>query len=598
MGVEDEIAHLHDSDADAPFTSLTRDEYQEALDALGALDHIDLKYEDDSPWDDVPVAARVDDAFFEEHLTSINGFFPDEQFNGNGYEDVVAEISFDLSNEFEKATGVNVSLVTAHHEREMIDELQLDSIPDGSGLYRVAHVPGLMGLNEDFFSRDNLDADGLTWDDVQPYMTQKRRYFDHLKSHGLNVMSIGGTDSIQVTMRPLIDEDAPDEQTAAMDATYGEGYTRADQAVDDMFRDFHGGGDRTGIPALSALFYAPFMNSPVFDEDGDLASHMGRDCAYSHGFTESDWADDDKWGYVPELAHVEGMEDVLDVFAEKVSQFSAGVEADAEYVTVKGTDRSPYDVLKDDLADLDPEDAVNIRVGKDGGSTVDFTDIMENRRFEGIVSSSAGSEEEDAVVVEVDYSDMDDEEFYETMWGHFQAHASGVWPSYRPRFNAGAFESRDYGNSPRIREAVDTQAAVYLKWRELQQYADEELGMWEGYADIVRDGVTEDGLDYTLPSGHTVKEAWLGDADDLDRGLLDILAAGVREASYADADVPAEKRDEYVEEYRSVMEAYLDKGTYAEVFARQLQEDGFAAAMEQTQVQTEEPATVTLYGDD
>lgn len=588
MGIEDELAHLHADD----FSSLTRDEYQQALETLGEHDHIDLTYEEDSPWGDVPYLASVQDEFFEEHLDSFKPFSK-EHFNGNGY-DVVAEISFDLSNEYEKATGVNLSLVAAHHERELIDELQIDSIPEGSGLYRIGHVPGLMGASDDFFTRDGLEAEDLGWEDVMPYVTQKRRYIDHLKSHGMNVMSIGGTDSIQVTMRPFMAATS-DEEDPALDETFGDGYTRADMAADNMFRDFHGGGNHTSISALSPLFYAPFMNSPVLDEDGNLTDHMGREWAYRHGFKDSEWADNDKWGYVPETAYIQSMEDALDVFAEKISQFSAGVEADSQYVTVKGSDRSLYDVLEDDLPNLERDGTVNVRVGVDGSDTVDFTDIVERKKFEGIVSSSAGSGGANEVIVEVDYSDMDDDKFHETMWEHFQAHASGVWPSYRPRFDAGAFESRDYGNSPRIKEAVDTQAAVYLKWDELQEYADEELEMWEGYANILRDGIASgglgygddaDGLEFTLPSGHTVKEAWLGE-NGLDRGLLDILTDGVKEASYGEEAVQEELREEYAQAYRARMEQYLEEGTYAEVFARRAQEDGFDAAMADTHVYTE-----------
>lgn len=599
MGLEDEIAHLNTRD----FTSPTKDEYQQAFEPMGALEHIELKYEDDSPWKDVPVAAKVHNDFFDKHLPSIGEMFPDEDFRENGYDDIVAEISFDLSNEFEKATGVNLGLVAAHKEREMIDRLQQEAVPDGTGLYRVGHVPGFMHPDfDDYFDRQAFETDGYpTEDESLDYMTQKRRYIDHLKSHGLDVMSIGGTDSIQVTMRPLV-EDAADEPTDALEATYGEGYTPADAAVDDMFREFYGGGEHTSISALSPLLFAPFMASPVFDEDGELVEHMGREWAYEHGLGSSEYVDTDgtrKWGYIPEMADAEGTEDMLDVFADKQFQFSAEVAADSDHLTVKGTDRTLYEAFGDDHPHLDPDAGVNIRVGHDDYGPIDFKEFADTRRFEGIVSLPSTDEngDGDEVVVEVDYSSLpdetdaeDEEGFYDVAWNHFIAHSSGVWPSYRPRWNSGAMESRDYGNSPRIQEAIDTQAATYLQWEELQEYADRELDMWEGYADIVRDGIAEEGLTYELPSGDTVREAWLGTGKD--RGLLDILAEGVAAAAYGNGNVPAEEREAYADAYREQMVEYLEDGTYADVFAETLAAGGLDAAMRKTEMNARETPMV------
>ncbi len=584
MGVEDEIAHLNEED----FRSLTKDEYQSALRALGTHEHIDLDYEEDSPWGNVPVAAYVREEFFDQHLSDLKDFYPNERCKGNGYDDVVAEISFDLSNEFEKATGVNLSLTAAHNERELIDELQNGSIPEGSGLYRVGHVPGFMNLiADDFFDRKQFESgDYPSKEESLDYMTQKRRYIDHLKSHGLNVMSIGGTDSIQLTMRPLMEEGS-DESNPALAETYGEGYTRADMAADDMFRDFFGGGSRTSISALSPILYAPFMSSPVFDDDGELREHMGREWAYEEGLSDSNYVDTDgtrKWGYIPEMADVEGVEDTLDVFADKIFQFSAGVEAGSSYITVvdDSEEQTLYDAYHEDHPQIEEDTSVNVRVGHDDYGQINFKDFVEERRFEGIVSLPGTEEDEDGdeVVVEVDYTDLDDDAFYDTVWDHFEAHSSGVWPNYRPRFKAGAFESRDYGNSPRIREAIDTQAAVFLKWEEIQEYADEELDMWEGYADVVRDGVAEEGLDYVLPSGDTVEAAWRGNGRE--QGLLDILTEGVAEASYHNGDVTEAQRQQYADGYRQTMENYLDDGTYSEVFARNLAEGGLEHAMEET----------------
>ncbi len=573
MGVEDEIAHLDPE----TFESIGRELYQRTIEALGAHDHVELKYEDDSPWEDVPVAALIHDAFFEQELDHLDGFFPDEGFFPEEYDDVVAEVSYDLSNELEKATGVNVSLAAAHRERDLLDRLKMEAIPEDTQLFRLGHVPGLaVDEVDDFYDRDRFeDEDGYPSDEeLADYMTQKRRYVDHLKSHGNTVMSIGGTDSIQVTMRPAM-PDGPDT----------------------MVRDVLGAGEGPSVPALSPVLYAPFMSSPVLDEDGDLVSHMGREWAYSMGLDDTPYADDEKYGFIDELAHVEGIEDAMDVFADKRFQFSAGVEAsDLEVV---GTDETLYEAVSDDHSQVEEDTAFNVRVGHEDYGVIDFETFVEDQVFEGIVSlpdpdSDAEGEE---VHVRADYSGMDEEAFLEGAWGHFVAHNTGVWPSYNPRFDVGAFESRDFGNSPRIKEAVDTQAALFHRWEAVQEYAEEALDMHDQYASIVRDGVTEEGMDFVLPSGHTVEEAWYGpDGED---GLLDILQDGVREIAYAQTeDVVGEKAEAYAESYRETMEEYLEDGTFSEVFAAAYNEGGLEAAMDEAAVRDEDPADMGRWQDE
>lgn len=570
MGVEDEIAHL----APGTFESLARGVYQETIETLGEHEHVELKYEDDSPWEDVPVAALIHDEFFEEELAHLDGFFPDEGFFPEEYDDVVAEVSYDLSNELEKATGVNVSLTAAHRERDLIDRVKLDAIPEETELYRIGHVPGLAVEDvDDFYDRERFEQEGPADDEIEDYMTQKRRYVDHLKSHGNDVMAIGGTDSIQVTMRPLMEE------------------------TDTMFREFLGAGKGPSIPALSPVLFAPFMSSPVLDEGGELESHMGRGWAYFRGFDASDYADDQKYGLIDDLMHVEGVEDAMDVFADKTFQFSAGVEADN--LKVVGTEESLYDAASDQYDHLDEETEFNVRVGHEDHGVINFKQFVEDRKFEGIVSLPDPDSEDDEteVRVEADYSDLEDDEFLEEAWGHFVAHNTGVWPSFNPRFDAGAFESRDFGNSPRIKEAVDTQAALFYKWREVQDYAEEELDMHDQYASIVRDGIMDEGLDFVLPSGDTVEKAWYGpDGED---GLLDILQEGVEELAYADDpgddhDAEAEK---YAARYRDAMEDYLEEGTFSEVFAAAYRDGGLDAAMETARVEDGDPADMGRWTD-
>lgn len=571
LGVEEEAAHL----GTETFRSLTKDEYQPTLEALGAVDGVELKYESDSPWTDVPVAAKVHDALFEGELDTLTELAVDEkQFFPEEYEDIVAEISYDLSNEFEKATGVGNDLAAAHVERRLIDTLMLDAIPEDTGLYRVGHVPGFMRPDvDDFYDRQRFEnEDGYpSKEQWEQFMTQKRRYIDHLDSHGADVMSIGGTDSIQVTMRPSM----PEETSAFMDP------------VDQMFADFYGHGSQASMMAISPILYAPFMNSPVYEETEDggleLVHQMGREWAYGNGLDDSPYADADKYGFVEALADVESVEDAIDAFAGKRFQFSA--EVDASELEVVGEDESLATAYGDDHEQIDPETGVNVRVGHEDYGVIDFKDFIDDRSFEGQVSLPAEDGEGDKVTVRADYSDQSDEAFLETVWGHFQAHASGVWPNYNPRFDAGAVESRDYGDSPRITEAVDTQAAAFLKWEEIQSYAEETLEMHDAYAEIVRDGTGREGLDFVLPSGHTVEEAWYGPEDE--QGLLDILEDGVREAAVNNGGGPMEEAAaaEYAARYRDQMETYLDDGTYAEVFTETMKEDGFGAAMEETRIE-------------
>lgn len=566
MGVEDEIAHLDPE----TFESIERELYQRTIEALGEHDHVELKYEGDSPWEDVPVAALIHDGFFEQELAHLDGFFPDEEFSPDKYDDIVAEVSYDLSNELEKATGVNTSLTAAHRERALIDEAKMDALPDGTALYRLGHVPGLAVDDvDDFYDRERFEEGGYpSENDLEPFMTQKRRYVDHIKSHGGDVMAVGGTDSIQVTMRPAMTDGS-----------------------DTMVRDFLGAGDGPSVPALSPVLYAPFMSSPVLDEGGELESHMGREWAYDKGFAASEYADDQKYGFIDEIVHVEGIEDAMDVFANKRFQFSASVEADE--LEVVGTDETLYESVSEDHEQVDEDTAFNVRVGHEDYGVIDFESFVEDQAFEGIVSLPApdGDAAGEEVRVRADYSDMDEDTFLEEAWGHFVTHNTGFWPSYNPRFDAGAFESRDFGNSPRIKEAVDTQVGMFRRWREVQEYADEVLDMHDQYASIVRDGVTEEGLDFVLPSGHTVEEAWYGpEGED---GLLDILEDGVREAAYHrqnGEDVDPFLPDEYASGYRDAMEKYLEEGTFSEVFVEAYCEDGLGAAMAEAAVRPEDPS--------
>lgn len=606
VGIEDEIAHL-DEDT---YRAVTRDVYQQTLHDLdadsveGEIKELELDFEDDSPWNGVPAKVKVKGDIAEKVAEdTANGF--------DGYDSIPAEISFDLSNELEKASSVNFALVDAHNEREALDQLKLDAIPDGTALYRLGHAYGFIFPDEDDFythAKFEDDPDFPSLDEADEYMTQKRRYIDHLKSHGTKVMAIGGTDSIQVTMRPHMEE----VKNGDREALFGEGYE-----VDDMFRDFFGNGQDVSMPALSPVLYAPFMNSPILEEAEDaeemyeLVDHMGREWAYSFSFERSDYVNSDgmKFGYLPELSRVEGLEDAIDVYGDKIFQFTDELAADD--LALVGEDETLYSKYGDEHDHIEPDTGYNVRFGHDDSGTKTFKEFVSSRKIEGI-ATLPGAGDGTAVKVERDYNEliengeMTEDEFYEEAWGHFIAHSTGVWPSFRPRFESGAVESRDFGNSYRIREAIDTQAAAMTKWPEIQDYMADVHDMHDGYASALRSDVTntenetymdstadrdadtEDVLDYlagggldtVLPSGHTIREAWYG-PEDAD-GLLDILEDGVREMSYGQADVPKEDRESYAEQWRDQMETYLEDGTPAEVFVDDVNTHGKEYAMEST----------------
>ncbi len=619
IGIEDEIAHL-DEDT---YHAVKRDEYQQTLLDLdaeavdGNIDEIKLEFEDDSPWNDVPAKAKITGDIADKVADNTGNGFADV------YEGIDAEISFDLSNELEKASGVNFALVDAHSEREALDQLKLDAIPDGTALYRLGHAYGFIFPDEDDFythAQFEDDPDFPSLEEADEYMTQKRRYVDHLKSHGAKVMAIGGTDSIQVTMRPHIEE----VENGNREALFGDGYE-----VDDLFREFFGtGGDaNVSMPAISPVLYAPFMNSPVLEEadDGEdvyeLVDHMGREWAYAFSFERSDYVDSDgmKFGYIPEFAQVEGLEDAIDFYGDKIFQFTDELAAD-ELAVVGEDDETLYSMYGDEHDHIEADTPYNVRFGHDASGTKTFKEFMESRKIEGI-ATLPGAGDGTTVKVEKDYNEliengeMTEDEFYDEAWGHFIAHSTGVWPSFRPRFNNGAVESRDFGNSYRIQEAIDTQAAAFVKWPEIQDYMADVHEMHDGYANILRSDVSNaknetyadstaeydvdtadmldylsgGGLDTVLPSGHTIRDAWYGpDGED---GLLDVLEDGVREMSYGQADVPAEDRDAYAEQWRDQMETYLEDGTPADVFTDAVNEHGKEYAMEQTRVDAEKTYT-------
>jgi len=357
--------------------------------------------------------------------------------------------------------------------------------------------------------------------------------------------------------------------------------------TDTFVQEFYGGGEYPGIPALSPLFYAPFMSSPELDEDGNLLTHMGREWAYEASLDNSEFAETDgtsKFGFVPEIEGVQGIEDLVDALSGKKWQFSAGVRAERlEVVAGEYEGTSLFDAYSDVYEELEGGDMaadtkVNVRVGKQGGEPWTFDDFLEGEWFEGIVSLPHPENGEAEVTVRADYTDYDQDEFTDVAWNHFLAHCGGIWDGYSLRPDAGAMESRDFGNSPRIREAIETQAGIFRKWRELQEYVDSRMD--DIKPEELREGVAREGLTFQLAPGYTVRDLWEGGDDE--EGMLGILADGVRDASFGDADGYEEQQDAYAERYVERMEEYLEEGSYSRRFAQIVQEDGVEAALEDT----------------
>lgn len=525
MGVEVEMAHLRD-DLTSPPAAVYMQAIEDLADRMADDDRVSVKVEEDVPGDRI--------------IGVETGDVPGP---------VGAVWDFDYSNEAELGTGIAHGLREVHAQRQWMQDEFVESLPEGA-LYRIGTVPGLMVPEvDDVYDWDELDGDALP----EEHRSPKRRYDDHDDTWDVGL--VGGTDSTQLTMRPYLPEDAGPED------------------VDQMVARFLGGEEAPGIPALSPLFFAPGVNSPRFDAEGEMETRMARLDAYrqefdsfaeydEHPFTSGGM--DTKHGYMRDWAEkdggIDGLEDAIEVIADRVTQFSAGVPA-RRLMTEDGRLDEQYD-------HLDPDTPVNVRVG-DHDDTYTFRDIVTEQGFEGQATIEDADGERTPEWVAVDYSDLKGEEFIDTMWEQFDAHGGGVWPNYRPRFEAGAFESRDHCTSEYEREMIDVQAGVFMQWQELQQYAQEELGLEESDAERLRDGVKDEGLEYELPDGRTVRDAWLEDD-----GLLDRVTEGV-----AVAEDP-----EYAMAFRRRMREHLEEGAPADRRHEDYQEADIETAMEPTRV--------------
>lgn len=452
---------------------------------------------------------------------------------------------YDVGPEKEDSTKIEQSLDGIFESLDRMEERTVEEMDDGVAK-RQGHMTGMINRgSQGPFDWDKFDEGEYPgWN----YLTKKIRYPNFIETFGKELMPVSGTGSVQTTMRPKIYDE---EHEGAVDE-------------DKWISDFMGGGDRVGMPALSPLIYGPFQNSPIIDEEtvineeGEeevrkiIETLNGRDKAYGEGF-QTDWdqaglgktpeeyvTEHSKACYSPELAEIESWNDVFDFFADFEWQFSNKVKAENMKVVDEGetyTQGEEYDTLDDMFEFVDPDDAGYIRVGHEDWGPIDFSEFAEMEYFEGTIDvpDEEGNRNQTRVVVDYQdddhFGDMDSEEYHETVAGHLAAHATAVWPSFRPRVGDPAIEYRDMCTNPFREAGIATQAGSFRRWREIQEFAEDELGIYEEDAQELRLGVNQEGFDYEIDEerGITLQEAWSGDHESLSYGMMDIVSEGVDE---------------------------------------------------------------------
>ena len=501
--------------------------------------------------------------------------------------------------EKEDVTGLVRSIDEIIENLDRVEEVTAETNPEDDVVFRrQGHLTSMMvrGSGEDF-DWDKAEAGIYPGPEM---ISGAPRYFAFDDTYD-GVMQVAGTGSIQVSMRPKIYEDHEGDPDA-------------------WVRDFSGGGERIGMHALSPLIYGPFQGSPVIDqvlpegvsaeeaEEEDFEKVIetlnGRDKAYGQGFQnehdskgkgkdEGEYVtENSKAAYSPELAEIQDMEDQVDFPADSEWTFSAPTEAGKMKVVEEGETYDPeadYDTLADDTF-LGEEEIGLIRVGHedwdlpDGRNVIKTNELPEHERFEGTVYvvDDEGNREKKRVVVDYQdeemFPDMDDEEFTETAKGHYNADATAVWESWRMRPNMPAFEYRDMCNNPFRDAGIATQVGAFRKWREIQEFAEDELGLRESDAQRLRLGVNgmdadhendpdyldNVGMNYTINEEEdiTLQDAWLGTG--METGLLDIISDGVGEMTEDSMDAYS------VEDYRETMEELVGNGlTPGEMMAKE-----------------------------
>lgn len=512
-----------------------------------------------------------------DEITEVELEFDD--FNGVSDVDVSAS-------EKEDVTGLVRSIDELVENLDLVEEVTVKTNPDEDVVFRrQGHLTEMM-LRGSGGAFDWDKADEGIYAGTE-FISGAPRYFAFNDTYD-GVMQVAGTGSLQTTMRPKI-------------------YDEHEGNPDEWIRDFNGGGDRIGMHGLSPLIYGIFQSSPVIDssEDGEKFIEVlnGRDKAYGQGFqnehdrkglgkTEGEYVtENSKAGFSPELEDIQSVEDAVDFPADSEWTFSNVVEAGKMKVVEEGESydsEQEYDTLDEAFDFVGEKDSGHIRVGHedwdlDGGrDVIKMNEFPEYEKFEGTVYvvDEDGNRERKRVVVDYQdeefFPDMDEEDFMETVKGHYTADSTAVWESWRMRPDRPAFEYRDIGNNPFRDAAIATQVGAFRTWREIQEFAEEDLGIRsvEDAQDLRLgvDGMSANsgsdeyfensGLQYTIDEEKdiTLQDAWLG-TGGLEQGLIDIISEGVDEMSTGEAYS--------ADRYRETMEELAENGlTPGEMMAK------------------------------
>lgn len=455
-----ELEYIFGNDQLRPFRSSF---YHDVLDHLAAREDTDPVIEDTLP------GAPVIGVQFNDRFSPIYGSETSPGFD------------FDYGPEGEVQTEIVTSIEDGIRQVDAIEGALGDALVDDGRLYRQGLTAGLMV--------DDLD-DAIDWDvdpaddlsHLKEYEMTKRRYAGLERYYTLTNMVLGGTGSIQVTANPFAD----------LDRDY--------ETFDDAFAMFMGGdSERPGIPALSPVLFAPFMNSPRI-ADSDLVTRYAREDAYEMGRTNSPIITADqgreKFGYSERFADVDGVDDIVAWNIEQPTELLPVPINALELVDHNGdapSEVDAYDYLEDVADDGGTIAVVPLR---DDESAIRFEEIVEDEYVEGVLqlqTPDGGWAEER---VEADLSAEQLVEMYDAIEG------TNV-PNYRPGLFTGAVESRDFCNNPYWKETITMQAATFNAWEQLQDVA-ADYGITDDDAADLRTGLPADGLDYELPNGQPV----------------------------------------------------------------------------------------------
>lgn len=493
-----------------------------------------------------------------DEIGSVNLKFEDERFTGVSDVDVGAV-------EKEDVTGLVRSIDEIIQNLDLVEDVTLETNPrDDVDFKRQGHTTEMMLRGSGGqFDWEEAERGLYPGEDM---ISGAPRYFAFNDTYD-GVMQVAGTGSLQTTMRPKI-------------------YREHENNPDKWIRDFSGGGESIGMHALSPLIYGPFQASPVIEEiSGEdegfrkvIESLNGRDKAYGQGFQnehdskglgkdESEYVtENSKAAYSPELADIQDLKEQVNFPADSEMTFSNQIQASKMKVVKEGEEYDPendYDTLDEAVSFLEPGESGFIRVGHedwnlDGGRNVITTDeFPEHERLEGTVYIVHEDGERESKRVVVDYRDeelfpdeeFDQDDFLRIAQGHYSADATAVWPSWRMRPDRPAFEYRDMCNNPFRNAGIATQVGAFRRWKEIQEFAEQTLGLTEEDAQELRLGVNgqladhendrnhmeNTGLDYTVNEENeiTLQDAWLGEG--LETGLLDIISDGVDEMTTGEA---------------------------------------------------------------